>query len=133
MQPRSPIRSCVTTQHFTHESSPHYNTGCNLHGIKSSKEIIAVTSSPNHNLNLNALAAGLVRTFAWAGCLPVALGPAFSEASVLRTPCRLRGSCLRVDLSPAYSPPAKTGTLLIHRQQEVNLQECTKLISSNCV
>lgn len=84
-----------------------------------------MTSGHNQYLNLNTLAASLARTFAWAGCLKVALGPAFWAVSVLRAPSQLLSSRLWVDLSPV-SPQAKTGTLLSHRQQEVNLKEVHK-------
>lgn len=111
---------------FTRESSPHHNTGFNLHEIKSSQE---TNSSDPRSRSISELKHTGSRSgknpCTWEGCLIVALGPAFSEASVLRTPPQLRGSWLRVDLSPA-SPQAKTGTLLIHRQQKVNLKEVHK-------
>lgn len=126
MQPWSQIRFCETTQDFTHGSSPHHNTGLNLHKIKSSQETNSTDLRSRSISELKHIGRrSAMNLCTWAGCLIVALGPAFSEAPVLRTPSQLCSSWLWVDLPPA-SPQAKTGTLLIHRQQEVNLKEVHK-------
>lgn len=116
--------SCETTQDFTHGSSPHHNTGFNLHGIKSSQE----TNKHRLQVTINIWTSPHWKQVWWE---PVHMGgtsdcSCCSRSSSLsggsEDSAQPRSSWLWVDLSQA-NPQAKTGTLLIHRQQEVNLEE----------
>lgn len=128
MQPWSQIHSCETTQDFAHESSPHYNTGFNLHEIKSSQETNSSDLRPHQYLNFNTLAAGLVGTFAHERDVWLLLS---IQPSLRRLFWGLHLSCGWTFHQPPHRP--KPGHYLFTDSRRLIWKRCTKLISSDCV